>query len=339
MSIRVGIAGVTGYTGVELLRFVTAHPSLDLTWIAAGQSAGQPLFGSWPALRDLVDGVIEPMDAERAIERCDVVFLALPHGHAASIAPTLLAARVTVVDLGADFRLRDPHVYREAYGLEHPSPELLQTAVYGLPELFRPALFGAKLIACPGCYPTAVTLAALPLVEAGLVGDLIIADCLSGVSGAGRSPGPRNVFCEVNEAARPYGMAGTHRHTPEMEQTLGVSVAFTPHLVPMSRGMIATVHMRPRSPMVTAEAREIYASRYSGDPMIVLRDEPPSTADVRGCNRAHIHVVADERRGLVTAVCAIDNLVKGAAGQAVQALNLALGLPEESGIPLFPLLP
>lgn len=339
MSIRAGIAGVTGYTGVELLRFVQAHPSLDLTWVGAGQSSGQPLVGSWPALWGLVDAAVEPLEAGRIADACDVVFLALPHGHAARIAPELLGAGVTVVDLGADFRLRDPAVYREAYGLEHPSPALLAEAVYGLPELTRKRLAGAHLIACPGCYPTAVTLAALPLVEAGLAGDLLVADCLSGVSGAGRAPGPRNVYCEVNEAARPYGMAGTHRHTPEIEQTLGLAVAFTPHLAPMSRGMLATVHARPGRPVSTGEARALFAARYADEPLVVLCDEPPSTADVRGCNRAHIYVVADERRGVVTAVSAIDNLVKGAAGQAVQAMNVALGLPELDGIPLFPLLP
>lgn len=339
MSIRVGIAGVTGYTGVELLRFVTAHPSLDLTWIAAGQSAGQPLDRAWPGVAGLVEGTIEPLDAARAIEACDVLFMALPHGHAARMAPALLEAGVRLVDLGADFRLRDPAVYEAAYGLPHPSPELLGGAVYGLPELTRTALAGARLVACPGCYPTAVTLAALPLVEAGLTGGWLVADCLSGVSGAGRAPSTRNLYCEVNDSARPYGLAGTHRHTPEIEQILGVSVTFTPHLAPMSRGMIATVHARPAGGLSAAAARALYEARYAREAMVVLRDEPPSTADVRGTNRAHVHVTADERRGVVTAVCAIDNLVKGAAGQAVQALNVALGFPEAAGLPLFPLLP
>jgi N-acetyl-gamma-glutamyl-phosphate reductase len=337
MSYRVGIAGITGYTGAELVRLAEAHPALELVYGAAGSSAGQALAGSWPGLTGLTDLGVETIEPARLAE-CDVVFLALPHGHAAGLAPALVDAGVLVVDLGADFRLRDPAAYTRYYGLQHPCPERLPSAVYGLPELTRDRLATARLIANPGCYPTAVTLAALPLVAAGLVDGPLVASCLSGVSGAGRSPGPRNIFCETHDAARPYGLAGTHRHTPEIEQTLGYPVVFSPHLVPMNRGMIATVHARLTRPASPAEVDALYAARYAGEPMIQLRDEPPSTADVRLSNRAHIYVTVDAERSTVTAVAAIDNLMKGAAGQAVQAMNAALGLPESTGLPLHPVM-
>jgi len=204
--------------------------------------------------------------------------------------------------------------------------------------MHREALRGARLVANPGCYPTATALALLPLVRAGLV-ESLVADCLSGISGAGRSPGPRNLYGEVAESAVAYGVAGGHRHRPEIEQTLGCPIIFTPHLVPMIRGMLATTHGRLRSPKNASEIQELYRSFYADHPMIVLRHAPPSTAEVRGTNRAFIHVALDADRGVVTAICAIDNLVKGAAGQAVQCMNLALGLPESAGLPLFPLLP
>jgi N-acetyl-gamma-glutamyl-phosphate reductase len=267
------------------------------------------------------------------------VFLGMPHGHAARIMPDLLARGLLVVDLGADFRFRDASTYERAYGLAHPSPELLGAAVYGLPELDRESIRGARLIANPGCYPTAVALAAAPLVRAGLAGDWLVADCMSGVSGAGRTPNARNLYCETTDAARAYGLSGTHRHAPEIEQTLGVRVTFTPHLVPMNRGMVATVHARPSQPPSLAALRALYADAYAGEPMIVLRDDAPGTADARGSNRAHVHVTVDAERGTVTTVCVIDNLVKGASGQAVQAMNIALGLPEAAGLPLFPVLP
>lgn len=337
MSYRVGIAGITGYTGAELLRLVDTHPALDVVYGAAGSSAGQALSASWPGLTGLTDLDVESIDPAR-LAACDVVFLALPHGHAALLAPALVDAGVLVVDLGADFRLRDAATYTRYYGLEHPCPERLATAVYGLPELTRATLAGARLIANPGCYPTAVTLASLPLLDAGLVDGPLVASCISGVSGAGRSPGPRNVFCETHDAARPYGLAGTHRHTPEIEQALGHLVVFSPHLVPMNRGMIATVHARLTRPVSSGDIKEIYASRYAGEPMVQLRDEPPSTSDVRCSNRAHVYVTVDPERATVTAVAVIDNLMKGAAGQAVQAMNAALGLPETTGLPLHPVM-
>lgn len=338
MGARVGIAGITGYTGVELCRILAGHPDVRLVAAAGGQRAGQPLSAVWPGLSGLIDLPVDALDTDELASRCDVVFLALPHGVSAPVARALLARDVLVVDLGADFRLRDPAVYAAAYESEHPCPELLERAVYGLPELHRDELREARLVANPGCYPTATALALLPLVRAGLV-DSLVADCLSGVSGAGRSPGPRNLYGEVAESAVAYGVAGGHRHRPEIEQTLGCPIIFTPHLVPMIRGMLATTHGHLRSPSNSSEILGLYQDFYAEHPMIVLRDAPPSTAEVRGTNRAHIHVALDANRGVVTAICAIDNLVKGAAGQAVQCMNLALGLPETAGLPLFPLIP
>jgi N-acetyl-gamma-glutamyl-phosphate reductase len=344
--VRVGIVGVSGYAGVELLRIVHGHPGLELAWVAAGKWAGKQLDEAWPGWAGLGARTIEAFSPEEiALDGpmgCDAVFLALPHGHAGAIVPGILAKGVRVVDLGADHRLRDAEVYAEHYGAPHPHPEQLATAVYGLAEWNREALAGAMLIATPGCYPTAVALAALPLVglvESGLADAWVVADCISGVSGAGRKAGPRNLFCETTDRAQAYGLGGTHRHAPEMEQTLGIPVSFTPHLAPMNRGMVATVHLKLRGALELAELRARFEDAYGDEPMIQLCDAPPSTADVRGTNRAHLAVAVDARRGVATVCCVIDNLVKGAAGQAVQCLNIALGLPETQGLPVVPLLP
>ncbi len=343
-SISVGIVGASGYTGVELVRLLNGHPELHLTHVLADKAAGKPLGAVWPGLLGLPEAQLpvtafDPAEPLRGLSGCQAVFLALPHGIAARAAPALLDAGLTVVDLGADFRLRDPAVYAATYGLTHASPDRLPGAVYGLVERRRAALRGARLIANPGCYPTAVGLAAGPLLDAGLCGDLLVADCLSGVSGAGRTPGPRNHFAEVAESAAAYGVGGTHRHVPEIEQELGVPVVFTPHLVPMTRGMLATVHARPRSLPTPEALSELFRSAYAGEAMIVVRDEPPSTLEVRGTNRAHVFATVDACRGVITVISAIDNLVKGASGQAVQALNVALGLPEAHGLPLIPWVP
>ncbi len=342
MTIRVGIVGASGYTGGELLRLVSAHPDLEITRLAAGRSAGQSLDSVWPGLTDL--GVLDdrPMDVYRAadvVQNCDAVFLALPHGISAEIAPELVDNGLTVVDLGADFRLKDPATYARHYGKPHPCPERLSDAVYGLVEWHRDELHGAKLIANPGCYPTAVSLAVRPFVKAGLVGDLVIADCLSGVSGAGRDPSATTHFCTVSESATAYKPGGTHRHVPEIEQSIGKPVTFTPHLIPINRGMVATVHFRPTASVSLEELTQILVEQYQSDTMISVRDDVPSTADVRGTNRAHVHVCFDHERNMATVISVIDNLLKGASGQAVQALNVALGMNENTGLPLFPLTP
>ncbi len=336
---RTGVVGITGYTGVELARLLTAHPMFDLCYAAANTTAGSRYSDVWPGTKGLVDLPIQSLDVEAAGAECDLIFFALPHGHAARIAPGLLAASVCVVDLGADFRLEDPEVYRNAYGLEHASPDLLSQAVYGLVEWERQALESARLIANPGCYPTAVALAARPLVEAGLITGPIVANCMSGVSGAGRNPNRRNRYCEVAESVVAYGVGGGHRHTPEMEQSIGHSVCFTPHLVPINRGISATVQAHLARRISIGDIREHFVARYADETMVVLRDEAPSTSDVRGSNRAHLYVALDEERQMVTVISVIDNLIKGAAGQAIQAANVALGIPEATGLPLFPLVP
>ncbi|MBK9367156.1 MAG: N-acetyl-gamma-glutamyl-phosphate reductase [Deltaproteobacteria bacterium] len=339
MPVRCAIVGASGYTGVELVRLLDAHPNATLTHVSAESAAGKPLSASWSGLLGVDDRLVEPFDVAAIRAAADVVFLGLPHTVSARYAPALLDAGLTVIDLGADFRFRDAATYERAYGIVHPAPELCAQAVYGLVEKNRALLPGARLIAAPGCYPTATALAALPLIEAGLV-DWLIADCVSGVSGAGRKPGPRNLYCEVQESVSAYSIAGAHRHRPEIEATLGVPVTFTPHLVPMVRGMVATVHVRPTRPVTLAELRAAYRERYAPHPLITVRDDaPPATADVRGTARAVVHVALDEALGVITAVCVIDNLGKGASGQAVQAMNVALGLPETAGLPRIPLLP
>lgn len=338
MTVRVGIAGISGYTGVELFRILHRHPLVEVTAFAAGRAAGQPLSTIWPGLRELPAPPVVALDAAHLAAHCDAVMLALPHGVSGGVVPELLSRGLRVIDLGADFRLRDPETYAAAYGKPHPAPELLSEAVYGLPEQNREAIRGARLVANPGCYPTATALAALPLVHAGLA-DRIVSSCLSGVSGAGRKPGPKNLYCEVQESAVAYKIAGSHRHTPEMEQTLGVPVVFTPHLIPMRRGMLATVFIEPNQPVSGPEVAALYAEAYAREPLVTVCDEPPSTAEVRGTGRAHVHVAVDTERRSITTICVIDNLGKGAASQAVHNLNLSAGLPETSGLPLLPVLP
>jgi N-acetyl-gamma-glutamyl-phosphate reductase len=281
------------------------------------------------------------------------VFLALPHGAAAALVPDLLAVGTTVIDLGPDFRLRDPADYPRWYGFEHPAPELLDRAVYGLPELHRAELqdLGSALgaiVAAPGCYPTATLLALAPLARAGLIAEVVV-DAKSGVSGAGREARPDLTFAEVNESVRAYGLAG-HRHTAEMEQELTalatsagaeppVPLDFVPHLVPMTRGLLATCHVRPSRPVAQEELDAIYAAAYDAEPFVRVVGEPPATKHVLASNEARVHVRFQPRTGRIIAMAAIDNLAKGAASQAVQAFNLVFGLPETTGLDALPVAP
>ncbi|MEC8425190.1 MAG: N-acetyl-gamma-glutamyl-phosphate reductase [Myxococcota bacterium] len=339
MTRSVGIVGISGYAGIELHRILETHPMVRVSMVAAGRAAGEALDGLWPRVDPRGTIYIEEPDTRKLAERCEVVFLALPHGVSAGLVAPLLDAGLTVIDVGADFRLPDPAVWKETYGSDHAAPELLSEAVYGLPEKNREALHGARLVACPGCYPTAVAVAAMPLLEEGLA-DFLIADCLSGVSGAGRKAGTRNLYGEVNDSSVAYGLGGTHRHVVEMEQLLGVPVSFTPHLVPMTRGMLATVHARPAGALPDAAAlTALFERRYAGHPMVQVAPRPPATREVRGTARARVHAVVDEKRGVITVTSAIDNLGKGAAGQAVHCMNLALGIPETTGLPVHPFLP
>jgi N-acetyl-gamma-glutamyl-phosphate reductase len=272
-------------------------------------------------------------------DSAQVALLAVPHTAALELAPALLARGLTVIDLSADYRLKDAAAYEAWYGVSHTSAELLASAVFGLPELDRTALPGAKLVACPGCYPTATVLAALPALESGsAAGTRIVVDAKSGVSGAGRSASPGTHYVSVNEAVAPYKV-GSHRHTPEMEQALSeaaghdISVIFAPHLVPMTRGLLSTVYIDVEDSFTAQEAVELYRGRYRKEPFVHVHEAGvmPSTAEVRGTNRASIGVTVDERTNTLIAACAIDNLGKGAAGQAVQCLNAVLGYPETEG--------
>ena len=335
MPTSTAIIGTNGYAGVELLRMIWDHPQLDLCCVVGGRRGGGQVSDSWPALRGHPLGgfSMKSLAVSRICAQVDLVLLALPHGTSAPLAAQFLSAGLQVVDLGADFRL-DAARWERSYGKAHAHPELLTQAVYGLPEV-RPVPLGARLIAGPGCYPTATTLAAWPLVQLGA--QWLIADCMSGISGAGRSSGPRNLFGTVNESVVAYGMGGVHRHTIEMERNLeGAFVSFTPHLVPMTRGLLATVHAQVDLP--ASKVKQAFVRAYDAHPLVVLRDEPPATADVRGSALAHLHVAVDEPRGVVSVGCAIDNLLKGAGAQAIQALNLTNGWPETLGLPLTPVL-
>ena len=331
--------GASGYTGAELLRLLLDHGRVEIAHLAAERAAGARIDRVFPHLAGRLDRQVEALDAERIAARAEVVFSCLPHGASAAAVAELVARGRLVVDLSADFRLRDPGVFAEWYG-PHPHPALLERAVYGLPELHRDQLRGARLIASPGCYPTAAILAAAPLLARGLIGPRLVVDAKSGVSGAGRSPGPTTHFPEVGEGVRAYKVAGTHRHTPEMEQELSraaaapVRLTFTPHLIPMARGILACVYGEPSDPSRgEGDYRSALVEAYRGEPFVTVLDEGlPDTAHVRGSNRAHLAVRLDARAGVVVAMAAIDNLVKGASGQAIQAMNIALGWPETEGL-------
>lgn len=340
--VDVAVIGAAGYAGIELVRLLLAHPEMRLTLVTSAADAGRAVADVYPALTGLTDLAFVAPDTDNVPGTAQVAFLAVPHTAAMAIAPALLDAGLTVIDASADFRLTDAAVYERWYGVTHVAPELLSSAVYGLPEVHRGELPGARLVACPGCYPTATLLAAIPAIEAGwLDGARVIVDAKSGVSGAGRGAGPGTHFPTVNESVAPYKVT-SHRHTPEIEQELSslagtdVRAAFTPHLVPMTRGLLSTVYV-PLSKTVSADdAHAAYAERYAAEPFVTVHPlgRMPSTLEVRGTNRAHVGVTVDEGSGTLIAACAIDNLVKGTSGQAVQCANLALGLPETTGLML-----
>lgn len=333
MSLRTAVLGASGYAGGELVKLIDAHDEFDLVHLGAHTNAGGVLSDVHPHL----SGGDRPLGSNDpdSIGDVDLVFLALPHGASADAGVALRSRGTTVVDLGSDFRLDSAERYEFAYGSEHPYPDQLGEWVYGLPELVD--VTAAAGIASPGCYPTAVLLAVAPLLAAGLVSaEGLVADCLSGVSGAGRSVTADLTFGAVDEGVRAYAV-GAHRHRPEIEMGLDLivggehRVVFTPHLVPMQRGLLATVTAVGAA--TTAEARACLEDAYSKSPFVSVGSVPPQTRWVVASNRAMVSAFADEHTGTVIAQCAIDNLVKGAAGQAVQAANLALGLPEAHGLP------
>ena len=342
--------GASGYAGGELLRILAQHPAVEVVGLVGRGRQAEPLARSQPHLAGL------PLLVDEHAPDADVTFMALPHGIAASIAPALVESGQVVIDLGPDFRL-DAADYPAWYGFDHPATAALEPAVYGLPELHRSALatlghLHGGIVAAPGCYPTATVLAVAPLARAGLIADLVV-DAKSGVSGAGRETKPELQFSEVNENVRAYGVAG-HRHTPEIIQELTAllpsdasaaalsaidALEFVPHLIPMTRGLLATCYVQTASDLGDTDLAALYAAAYADEPFVRVVDAPPSTKHVLGSNEARVFVQRQPRTGRIVAMAAIDNLVKGAAGQAVQALNVVLCLDERTGLGALPVHP
>ncbi len=348
-AVRVAVAGASGYTGAELMRLLSQHPHVQLTAVTSEKSAGATISAVYPHLQGIVPLTFEALAPEALAERADVLFLALPHTKSMGPVASCLKAGKRVIDLSADFRLKNPRTYETWYQTPHAHPDLIEGAVYGLPELHRSAIAKARLVASPGCYPTAAILQLAPLIAHGLiVPDTIVIDAKSGVSGAGRSPALPYHFPEAHESLEPYKI-GQHRHIPEIEQELTglagtrvtaggqqgtpVTIAFTPHLVPMNRGILSTAYARMKGKLDVAELRTLYREFYKGERFVRLPENTmPNPRHVRGANYCDIAVHADMRAGWVVTVSAIDNLIKGAAGQAIQAMNLMLGYPEETGL-------
>ncbi|MEO5342409.1 MAG: N-acetyl-gamma-glutamyl-phosphate reductase [Gammaproteobacteria bacterium SHHR-1] len=336
---KIGLVGGTGYTGVELLRLLALHPQARPVVITSRGEAGLAVSEMFPSLRGLVDLRFSEPDVQR-LSDCDLVFFATPNGTAMEMVPQLLQAGCKVVDLAADFRLKDADLWQQWYGMPHACPELLSEAVYGLPELNRSAIAAARLVANPGCYPTAVTLGYLPLLEAGLIdSDSLIADCKSAVSGAGRKASVATLMGECGESFKAYGLAGQgHRHLPEIRQTLAqllgaeVGLTFVPHLIPMIRGIHATLYARLKAEAV--DLQEVFEQRYRDEPFVDVlpAGSHPETRSVRGVNNCQMAIHQPQDGATLVVLSVIDNLVKGAAGQAIQNMNLMLGLEERLGL-------
>ncbi|WP_446010400.1 N-acetyl-gamma-glutamyl-phosphate reductase [Candidatus Electrothrix sp.] len=348
--LKVGIIGASGYTGVELARILSTHPEVELTVATSRQYAGKPLSEVFPNLRKRVDLVCQNLGPEELVDRADFFFAAVPHKTAMDLVPILLKAGKKVVDLSADFRIRDPAVYEEWYQ-PHSSAEFIEEAVYGLPELYRDQVKGARLTANPGCYPTSITLGLAPLLREGLIDPAgLIIDSKSGTSGAGRSAAVGTLFCEVTDGFRAYKVGGDHRHIPEIEQELSVlagmpvTISFTPHLLPISRGILSTMYAPLNNEISTtteAEIQELYEQTYADEPFVRVcpAGSFPVTQHVRGSNCCDIGIKVDARTNRIIVMSAIDNIVKGASGQAVQNMNLMNGFKETCGLmgaPFFP---
>lgn len=345
--IKVGVVGGTGYTGVELLRLLARHPGVQLTAITSRGEAGMPVADMFPSLRRRVDlKFVTPQDA--ALEQCDVVFFATPNGIAMKQAAELVAAGVRVIDLAADFRIRDIAEWEKWYGMSHAAPDLVAEAVYGLPEVNRDKIRTARVLANPGCYPTAVQLGFLPLVEAGVVElSSLVADAKSGVSGAGRKAEVHTLFAEAADSFKAYGVGG-HRHLPEIRQGLvrmagdqAVGLTFVPHLTPMIRGIHATLYGRLERGVNVADLQALYEQRYASEAFVDVMPagSHPETRSVRASNMCRIAVHRPQGGDTVVVLSVIDNLVKGAAGQAVQNLNIMFGFDEEAGLDIVPVSP
>lgn len=344
--IKIAVAGASGYTGAELLRLLVGHPEVEICVVTSRQHEGVPISQVFPSLNGFCELVCEPLDVASIAARVDLVFTALPHKSAMDVVPGFLDAGCRVVDLSADYRLKDKDVYEHWYQ-SHTSPELFSEAVYGLPELNRDKLEHSRLVANPGCYPTSVILALTPLLEQQLI-DVrsLIIDSKSGTSGAGRGLKEGSLFCEVNEGFKAYGVA-SHRHTPEIEQELSrlagfeVRINFTPHLLPVNRGILSTCYASLLTAQTTGSLLKSFEERYAGEPFVRILKEGdlPNIAHVRGTNFCDIGLVADSRTGRAVVVSVIDNLVKGAAGQAIQNMNLMYGFNETQGLGIVPTFP
>ena len=352
-TITVGIVGATGYAGGELIRILLNHPNVKLAGLYGRNRDNEPITVSHPQLA--ATGLV----IDQILPQADAIFTALPHGVAAGMAGQIVAQGSALLDVGPDFRLHDPADYPRWYKFDHPEPDLLSQAVYGLPELHRQEIRAAadaqaSIIGLPGCYPTVTILTLAPLAQAGLIGDLVV-DAKSGVSGAGRELKQELLFGEVSDSVKAYGMF-THRHTAEMEQELAqqgergalgsrdanpgvATVDFLPHLIPMTRGILVACHVRPTRPVTQAEIDALYAQAYRDEPFVQIAADPPATKHVFGSNQCRVWCRVSPRSGRVLAIGVIDNLVKGAAGQAVQALNVLFGLPETAGLEQYPLAP
>jgi len=345
--LRVAIVGASGYTGGELGRLLCNHPDVSITVATSRQNEGVPLNRLYPHLTGGIDIVCSNPASSEIAERADFIFCAVPHKTAMDVVPTFLEAGKKVVDLSADFRLRDVNVYEQWYQ-PHSSAHLLDRAVYGLPELYRSKIKNADLVANPGCYPTSITLALAPLLKAGLIDpNSIIIDSKSGTSGAGRSAHVGTLFCEVTEGFRAYKVGGVHRHVPEIEQNLSdvagnpLNVTFTPHLLPISRGILSTSYAKLKNGADSDAIHALYQRMYADEPFIRVLDPgvQPATQYVRGSNYCDIGLAIDSRTDRVIITSAIDNIVKGASGQAVQNMNLMCGFAEDTGLKQAPLFP
>ncbi|CAB4803989.1 MAG: N-acetyl-gamma-glutamyl-phosphate reductase [Actinobacteria bacterium] len=330
--VNVGIVGASGYTGAELLRICAQHPDLRVVYATGDSQSGTLASSLYPSLAVAYPNLVfEEFNVNRT-DGLDLVFLGLPHEASMELAPQLLGRVGCVVDLSAAYRLKDASLYPTWYGFEHDQPALLSEAVYGLPELYRSELPGARLIATPGCYVTAASLALAPLIRGGIIAPTgIVVDAASGVSGAGRALKHSVHFGTVNEDFTAYGLVD-HRHTPEIEQNIGGQVIFTPHLAPMNRGILATCYARPTGTVTTESLLATLAGFYASEPFVVVRPASPSTKATLGTNSVHLTARYDARSGWVIVIAAIDNLCKGASGGAVQAANVALGLEETAGL-------
>jgi N-acetyl-gamma-glutamyl-phosphate reductase len=344
--LKVGIVGGTGYTGVELLRLLAGHPQVELAVITSRSEAGLPVADMFPNLRGHIGLAFSEPDPE-TLGTCDIVFFATPNGVAMQSVPALLGAGVKVIDLAADFRLKDAAVWKEWYGMDHACPELLAEAVYGLPEINREAIRDARLVANPGCYPTAVQLGLLPLLQNGLVdSQRLIADCKSGVSGAGRKAAVGTLLCEAGESFKAYGVPG-HRHWPEIRQGLNaaseneVGLTFVPHLTPMARGIHATMYATLNASATKTDLQALYEEHYRNEPFVDVMPagSHPETRSVKGANTCRMAIHRPQGGDTLVILSVIDNLVKGAAGQAVQNMNILCGLPEATGLEGIALVP